>query len=83
MEDRIEFLKPNEPRIDLKDHKKNFQENATYRFICPAKSDIRRISKFIIDAVLSLIISNLPLKVLFDTDHVISWFKSMEKICNY
>ena len=37
--------------ITLKDHKENFQNNPSVRLINLAKNELRRLSKFIIQAV--------------------------------
>ena len=66
-----EILKNKEvlPRLDiheksncfstLKDHKENFQNNPTVRLINPAKNEIGRISKFILDKINSSLIEQL------------------------
>lgn len=61
--DRMEPLKPNEPRINFKNHKKNFQENPTIRLIYQNKSGIGWLSKSILNIILPLIIPNLSLKL--------------------
>ena len=43
----------------LKDHKENFQNNPTVRLINPAKNDIGRISKVILEKINSSLIKQL------------------------
>ena len=43
----------------LKDHKKNFQNNPAVRLINPAKNDIGRISKVVLDKINSSLIKQL------------------------
>ena len=43
----------------LKNHKENFQNNPTVRLINPAKNDIGRISKVILDKINSSLIKQL------------------------
>ena len=43
----------------LKDHKENFQNNPAVRLINPAKNDIGRISKVVLDKINSSLIKQL------------------------
>lgn len=61
--DRIEFLTQHEAKINLKDHKIDFQDNCVTRPICPSQCDIVRLSKSIVDTTLSRIIQNLSFKL--------------------
>ncbi|CAI9730344.1 Hypothetical predicted protein [Octopus vulgaris] len=47
--DRTEPIKPQVPKITIKDHKKDFPDSVGVRLICPTKSDIGRLSKTILD----------------------------------
>ena len=45
----------------LKDHKENFHNNPTIRLINPAKNEIGRISKVILDTINSSLIKQLKI----------------------
>ena len=60
--------------ISLKDHKENFQNNATVRLINPAKSELGIISKLILERINKIIRENLQLKQWKNTSTVIHWF---------
>ena len=47
--------------ISLKDHKENFQNNPTVRLINPAKNELGKISKVILDKINKNIRENLQL----------------------
>ena len=49
--DRIKIKDTNNCFITLKDHKENFVNHPTTRLINPAKNEIRRISKSILDKI--------------------------------
>ena len=49
--DRIETLASKEAFVTLKDHKENFETNPKYRLINPAKSELGKISKIILDDI--------------------------------
>ena len=51
IDDRIEKMQETETYIMVKDHKKDFPNNPSFRLINPAKSDIGRISKKISDKI--------------------------------
>ena len=63
--------------ITLKDHKDNFQNNQISRLLNPAKNEIGRISKVILD-----IINENVLRTYLDqwknTSNVIEWFKNIQ-----
>ena len=48
--------------ISLKDHKENFQNNPTIRLINPAKNELGKMSKVILDAINKNVQENLQLK---------------------
>ena len=51
IEGRVEHMAKNQAFITLKDHKDNFINNPKCRLINPAKSDIGRISKQILEKI--------------------------------
>ena len=63
----------------LKDHKENFQNNPTVRLINPAKNDIGRISKVILDKINSSLIKQLKVNQWKNTQNVIEWFMKIEE----
>ena len=67
----------------LKDHKENFQNNATVRLINPANNDIGRISKVILDKINSSLIKQLKVNQWKNTQNVIEWFMNIEEKSKY
>ena len=63
----------------LMDHKENFQNNPTVRLINPAKNDIGRISKVILDKINSSLIKQLKVNQWKNTQNVIEWFMKTEE----
>ena len=64
--------------IMLKDHKENFQNNPSVRLINPAKNELGRFSKFIIQAVNKELRHKINLNQWKNTEDVIDWFKSIK-----
>ena len=77
LDDRIEKLQETEAYITIKDHKKGFPNNTSFRLINPSKSDIARISKKIIDKINQRIIQETKVNQWKNTNTVIAWFKSL------
>ena len=67
----------------LKDHKENFQNNPTVRLINPAKNDIGRISKVILDKINSSLIKQLKVNQWKNTQNVIELFMKIEEKSQY
>ena len=65
--------------ISLKDHKDNFQNNPSTRLINPAKNEIGRISKVIVEEINKKLRSTLQLQQWKDTSDVIDWFNNIEQ----
>ena len=63
----------------LKDHKENFQNNPTVRLINPAKNDIGRIIKVILDKINSGLIKQLKVNQWKNTQNIIEWFMRVEE----
>ena len=78
LEDRIEQLSESKAFITLKDHKENFQNDPKCRLINPAKSNIGKISKQLIQEVNKEIREKLELKQWQSTDEVLKWFNKIE-----
>ena len=66
IDDRIEKPQETEAYITIKDHKKGFPNNPSFRLINPSKSDIGRVNK-ILDKI----------NQWKNTNTVIAWFKSL------
>ena len=67
----------------LKDHKENFQNNPTVRLIKPARTDIGRISKVILDKINSSLIKQFKVNEWKNTQNVIEWFMKIEEKSKY
>ena len=76
--DRMDQSGSNNCFITLKDHKENFQNNPTTRLINPAKNEIGRISKGILDKINASLKEKLGVNQWKSTQMVIDWFKSIE-----
>ena len=67
----------------LKDHKENFQNNPTARLINPAKNEIGRITKAILDKINSSLVKQLKVNQWKNTQNVIEWFTKIEEKSNH
>ena len=74
LENRIETLTKKEAFITFKDHKPNFINNPKCRLINPAKSDIGKVNKKLLDAINSEIQKKSGLLHWRNSSAVISWF---------
>ena len=64
--------------ITLKDHKPNFANNPTCRLINPAKSEIGKISKQLLDRINTTLVSKLRLNQWKNTKAVLVWFTGIQ-----
>ena len=64
--------------ITLKDHKDNFQNNPTTRLINPAKNELGRISKSILEKLNKSIRESLQLQQWKSTSDVLQWFNKIK-----
>ena len=78
LDDRVNTTAKREAFITLKDHKPNFAKNPTCRLINPAKSEIGKVSKQILDRINTSIVSKLGLNQWKNTKAVLNWFNSIE-----
>ena len=69
--------------ITLKDHKPNFQNNPTVRLLNPAKNELGRISKTILDKINVNLRNSLHLNQWKNTQEVIDWFKDIDNKQRY
>ena len=79
IDDRVEQLAEKTAFITLKDHKENFQNRPKCRLINPAKSQIGRLSKQIIDPINNAIKAHLNLNQWKSTQQVLDWFNQIEE----
>ena len=78
LDDRVNATAKREAFITLKDYKPNFANNPTCRLINPAKSEIGKVSKQILDRINTSIVSELGLNQWKNTKAVLNWFNSIE-----
>ena len=76
--DRVEVSGKEECFVTLKDHKPNFENNAMARLINPAKNEIVRISKVILQNIKNVLRNQLQPQQWNNTTAVINWFKKIE-----
>ena len=77
IDDRVECMSETTAFITLKDHKNNFVNAPKCRLINPAKSEVGKISKQILNEINYKVKRILSLKQWRNTDEVISWFKNI------
>ena len=75
--DRIQKHTESEAYITIKDHKENFMNTKPCRLINPAKSEIQKISKDILDRVNTRIGERTGLNQWKNTQAVISWIQPL------
>ena len=75
---RMEINNENNCFFTLKDHKENFINNPTVRLINPAKNELGRISKSILDQINLDLKSVLKVNQWKNTDNVLDWFNCIE-----
>jgi hypothetical protein len=76
--DKIEKMKKREAFISLKDHKENFENNPKCRLINPAKNELGKLSKIILDEINSNLRQKLNLNQWRNTKQVIEWFGNIK-----
>ena len=79
---RLDINKESNCFFTLKDHKENFQSNSTVRLTNPAKNEIGRISKVILDKISSSLIEQLKVNQWKNTQNIIEWFTKIEEKSN-
>ena len=68
------------PYITLKDHKENFQSNPKFRLINPAKTELGKVSKVVLDDINNRIRNIINVNQWKNSNSVIEWFNSLENI---
>ena len=76
--DRMEAYAVKEPFITMKDHKDNFESRPSCRLINPAKSEMGRVSKQILQKITTKIRDITKLNQWISTTDAINWFLSRE-----
>ena len=79
LDDRMERLQKSEAYITAKDHKENFPINPTFRLINPAKTDIGKVSKTILDRINRELLLEIKVNQWKSTKVVIDWFKNIKE----
>ena len=74
---RVFETTPRSAFVTVKDHKEDFNNNTKCRLINPAKPDLGKISKQILENVVNVVKSRTQLKQWRNTDEVLTWFKSL------
>ena len=74
---RIEISGENNCFFTSKDHKDNFANNSQVRLINPAKNELGRVSKVILDKINLAIREHFSLNQWKNTQNVIYWFNEI------
>ena len=77
--DRIDVYKETSPFITLKDHKENFENKPTFRLINPAKSNIGKISKQLLEKINKRIREINNLEQWVNSAGTIKWFQNLQE----
>ena len=75
---RMDINGTNDCFITLKDHKENFENNLPTRLINPAKNEVGRISKVIVQNLNDKLHVKLKMQQWKNTADVINWFTKIE-----
>ena len=74
---RIDIMSKPNAFVTVKDHKENFPANLKCRLINPAKSNLGKVSKVILDRINSNIRTILKVNQWKNSHSVIEWFKNI------
>ena len=83
IESRIEPMAKRQSSISRKDHKENFEHNPKCKLINPAKSEIGRVRKVILDEINSGLRSISQVSQWRNSVAVNSWFKNVQEKHNH
>ena len=75
---RMEVSAKNNAFVTLKDHKENFENNPTTRLINPAKNEVGRLSKAVLDRINGDVKQKTGVNQWKSTKDVIDWFNAIE-----
>ena len=77
LELRVMATQARPARATLKDHKHNFQEDPKIRLINPTKPEIGRISKKILQKIITAVRGKTKFNQWINSDEVINWFQNL------
>ena len=80
---RVDTIAKRSAYITLKDHKENFESNPKFRLINPAKSELGKVSKIILDDINARISSTIKVNQWQNSHSVIDWFQSVNNKSNH
>ena len=75
--DRVDEYIKQEAFVTVKDHKPNFPDRKQYRLLNPAKSNVGKVSKTILETAVSKVKSATNLNLWQNSDQVIEWFSGL------
>ena len=78
IEDRISGQSKNKAFITIKDHKENFEARTKCRLINPAKSEMGKVSKHILDKINKKIREKTKVQQWTSTSSVVKWFNNIK-----
>ena len=76
--DRVDEYITAEAFLTVKDHKANFPDRKEYRLLNPAKSNLGRVSKIILDEAIKNVKTGTNLNLWKNSSQVIEWFKNLQ-----
>ncbi len=77
--EKVQKYSGNECFVTFKDHKENFHVKPECRLINPAKSEVGKISKQILEGIVTDLKEKSGLNLWKNNENVLGWFKNMEK----
>ena len=81
--DGVECVERKPVYITLKDHKENFNINTKCRLINPAKSELEKFVKIIVDNISKIVREKLHCNQWRNTSVVIDWFQNIADKRNF
>ena len=76
--DRMYCTTKRESFITLKDHQENFMNNPKCRVLNPTKSELGKVSKQMLEKIISTVKTKSQLQQWKNTDSVINWFSELK-----
>ena len=77
IQDRMFRTVEREAFITLKDHKSNFSNNPSCRLLNPTKPELGKVSKKLLERIISTVRQKSGLNQWKNTDSVLNWFKKL------
>jgi len=78
IDEKVECLAKPNAFITLKDHMENFTNNPKCRLINPAKSELGKVSKVLLDNINRKVRDSSKVNQWHNTDEVVEWFENIE-----